>query len=60
MRQDKGLSGDLDRLPMLTGLMVATFLDNMAQLRADEALPAGDCSRAVGADPRAAPTEPCA
>ena len=29
MRKDKGLSGDLDRLPMLTWIMFLKFLDDM-------------------------------
>ncbi len=28
MRKDKGLSGDLDRLPMLTWVMFLKFLDD--------------------------------
>ena len=35
MRKDKGLNGDLDRLPMLTWVMFLKFLDDME--RADEA-----------------------
>lgn len=38
MRKDKGLSGDLDRLPMLTWVMFLKFLDDMEKLREDEAL----------------------
>jgi len=37
MRKDKGLSGDLDRLPMLTWIMFLKFLDDMERLREDEA-----------------------
>src|SRR3954449_913112 len=37
MRKDKGLSGDLDRLPMLTWIMFLKFLDDMEKLREDEA-----------------------
>jgi type I restriction enzyme M protein len=33
MRKDKGLNGDLDRLPMLTWVMFLKFLDDMEQLR---------------------------
>ncbi len=33
MRKDKGLSGDLDRLPMLTWVMFLKFLDDMDQVR---------------------------
>jgi type I restriction enzyme M protein len=35
MRKDKGLNGDLDRLPMLTWILFLKFLDDMEQL--DEA-----------------------
>ena len=41
MRKDKGLSGDLDRLPMLTWIMFLKFLDDMEQIRAEEATMAG-------------------
>ncbi len=41
MRKDKGLNGDLDRLPMLTWVMFLKFLDDMEQLREQEALLAG-------------------
>lgn len=37
MRKDKGLSGDLDRLPMLTWIMFLKFLDDMEQIRESEA-----------------------
>jgi type I restriction enzyme M protein len=37
MRKDKGLNGDLDRLPMLTWIMFLKFLDDMERLRAEEA-----------------------
>lgn len=33
MRKDKGLSGDLDRLPMLTWIMFLKFLDDMEKIR---------------------------
>ena len=33
MRKDKGLNGDLDRLPMLTWIMFLKFLDDMERLR---------------------------
>ncbi len=32
MRKDKGLNGDLDRLPMLTWIMFLKFLDDLEQL----------------------------
>src|SRR3954466_2260060 len=41
MRKDKGLNGDLDRLPMLTWIMFLKFLDDMEKLREDEAALAG-------------------
>ena len=37
MRKDKGLNGDLDRLPMLTWVMFLKFLDDMEQVRETEA-----------------------
>jgi len=37
MRKDKGLSSDLDRLPMLTWIMFLKFLDDMEQHREVEA-----------------------
>lgn len=37
MRKDKGLSGDLDRLPMLTWIMFLKFLDDLERVRKDEA-----------------------
>jgi type I restriction enzyme M protein len=42
MRKDKGLNGDLDRLPMLTWILFLKFLDDMEQLREDEATIAGE------------------
>lgn len=41
MRKDKGLNGDLDRLPMLTWIMFLKFLDDMEQIRQEEAKLAG-------------------
>jgi type I restriction enzyme M protein len=41
MRKDKGLNGDLDRLPMLTWVMFLKFLDDMEQVREQEAVMAG-------------------
>jgi type I restriction enzyme M protein len=41
MRKDKGLSGDLDRLPMLTWIMFLKFLDDLEQIREHEATMAG-------------------
>ena len=37
MRKDKGLSGDLDRLPMLTWIMFLKFLDDMEQIEESRA-----------------------
>src|SRR5512146_2386208 len=42
MRKDKGLNGDLDRLPMLTWIMFLKFLDDMEEIRAEEAVLAGE------------------
>ena len=41
MRKDKGLNGDLDRLPMLTWIMFLKFLDDLELQREDEAKLAG-------------------
>ena len=41
MRKDKGLSGDLDRLPMLTWIMFLKFLDDLEFQRDTEAELAG-------------------
>ena len=37
MRKDKGLSGDLDRLPLLTWVMFLKFLDDMEQIEESRA-----------------------
>src|SRR5512133_3120719 len=37
MRKDKGLNGDLDRLPMLTWVMFLKFLDDLEIQREQEA-----------------------
>jgi type I restriction enzyme M protein len=37
MRKDKGLSGDVDRIPVLTWIMFLKFLDDMESMRAEEA-----------------------
>src|SRR6266511_6286339 len=42
MRKDKGLNGDLDRLPMLTWIMFLKFLDDMEQIREQEAALSGE------------------
>jgi type I restriction enzyme M protein len=41
MRKDKGLNGDLDRLPMLTWIMFLKFLDDMERIREEEAILGG-------------------
>jgi type I restriction enzyme M protein len=47
MRKDKGLSGDVDRLPMLTWIMFLKFLDDMERVRTDEAALEGKPFRPV-------------
>ena len=42
MRKDKGLNGDLDRVPMLTWIMFLKFLDDMERIRESEAELAGE------------------
>ena len=42
MRKDKGLNGDLDRLPMLTWIMFLKFLDDLEQERGIQAELAGE------------------
>src|SRR5712672_3389182 len=37
MRKDKGLNGDLDRLPLLTWIMFLKFLDDLEAEREEEA-----------------------
>ncbi len=37
MRKDKGLNGELDRIPMLTWIMFLKFLDDMDRIRESEA-----------------------
>jgi len=37
MRKDKGLNGDLDRIPMLTWIMFLKFLDDMEKIHETEA-----------------------
>ena len=41
MRKDKGLSGELDRLPMLTWVLFLKFLDDTERVREDEVLLSG-------------------
>ena len=47
MRKDKGLNGDLDRLPQLTWIMFLRFLDDMERLGEEEALLAGATFRSA-------------
>lgn len=47
MRKDKGLNGDLDRLPMLTWIMFIKFLDDLEHIREEEAILRGEKFRAV-------------
>lgn len=47
MRKDKGLNGDLDRLPMLTWIMFLKFLDDMELMRATDAKLAGERFRPI-------------
>jgi type I restriction enzyme M protein len=47
MRKDKGLNGDLDRLPMLTWIMFLKFLGDMEQIAEQEARMAGKRFRAA-------------
>ena len=51
MRKDKGLNGDLDRLPMLTWVMFLKFFDDIELLRAAEAQLSGDPYRPAIAPP---------
>jgi type I restriction enzyme M protein len=51
MRKDKGLNGDLDRLPMLTWIMFLKFLDDMERLREQESELSGERFRPVIAAP---------
>lgn len=45
MRKDKGLSGDADRLPMLTWIMFLKFLDDLEQVRETNAALKGKAFR---------------
>ena len=47
MRKDKGLNGDLDRLPLLTWIMFLKFLDDLEIQRAEEATLGGKKFRAA-------------
>src|SRR5690242_20082534 len=50
MRKDKGLNGDLDRLPMLTWILFLKFLDDLEQVHEAEAALEGKRFR-PGIDP---------
>ena len=41
MRKDKGLNGDLDRLPMLTWILFLKFLDDLERIEQERAELAG-------------------
>ena len=47
MRKDKGLNGDLDRLPLLTWIMFLKFLDDLEIERDEEAALADQKFRAA-------------
>ena len=47
MRKDKGLNGDLDRLPILIWIMFLKFLDDLEAVRAEEATLSGKAFRAA-------------
>jgi type I restriction enzyme M protein len=51
MRKDKGLSGDLDRLPMLVWVMFLKFIDDMELMREQEAVLKGEKFRPAIAAP---------
>lgn len=51
MRKDKGLSSDLDRIPMLTWIMFLKFLDDVEQIRETKALMKGEPFRPAIAPP---------
>lgn len=51
MRKDKGLNGDLDRLPMLTWILFLKFLDDMEQVRETEAILEGKTFKPAIAPP---------
>src|SRR5512135_2178048 len=51
MRKDKGLNGDLDRLPMLTWIMFLKFLDDLERVRETKAELGGERFRPSIAPP---------
>ena len=50
MRKDKGLNGDVDRLPMLTWIMFLKFLDDMERVRKRRGEPGGQAVPARSID----------
>ena len=57
MRKDKGLNGDLDRLPLLTWIMFLKFLDDLEAQREEEAALAGERFRPAVEVPYRGPVE---
>jgi type I restriction enzyme M protein len=51
MRKDKGLNGDLDRLPLLTWIMFLKFLDDLEHQREEETALSGKKFKAAIEDP---------
>lgn len=51
MRKDKGLNGDLDRLPMLTWIMFLKFLDDMERMEEEKAEMSGKRFKGAIASP---------
>src|SRR4051794_11468460 len=51
MRKDKGLNGDLDRLPMLTWIMFLKFLDDMERVEETRAQMRGEKYKTANAKP---------
>ena len=47
MRKDKGLNGDLDRLPMLAWIMFLKFLDDMERVEEERTVLAGNDYRPI-------------
>src|ERR1022692_46692 len=47
MRKDKGLSGDIDRLPMLTWVMFLKFLDDLEHIHEQKAAIAGKAYKPI-------------
>src|ERR1700738_1737249 len=58
MRKDKGLNGDLDRLPMLTWVMFLKFLDDHGQVREGRAKMQREKYRSAAATALSAPPDP--